>query len=25
MDGDYLRASDVYPWWDASVAARKTG
>jgi 2,3-dihydroxybiphenyl 1,2-dioxygenase len=25
MDGNYLRASDVCPWWDANVAARKTG
>jgi len=25
MDGNYLRASDVCPWWKATVAARKTG
>ena len=25
MDGNYRRASDVCPWWNASVAARKTG
>jgi 2,3-dihydroxybiphenyl 1,2-dioxygenase len=25
MDGNYLRARDVCPWWDANVAARKTG
>ncbi len=25
MDGNYLRASDVCPWWNANVAARKTG
>ena len=24
MDGNYLRASDVCPWWSANVAARKT-
>jgi 2,3-dihydroxybiphenyl 1,2-dioxygenase len=24
MDGNYLRARDVCPWWDANVAARKT-
>jgi len=25
MDGDYLRARDVCPWWNANVAPRKTG
>jgi hypothetical protein len=25
MDGNYLRAGDVCPWWNATVAARKTG
>jgi 2,3-dihydroxybiphenyl 1,2-dioxygenase len=25
MDGNYLRARDVCPWWNANVAARKTG
>jgi len=25
MDGNYLRARDVCPWWDANVTARKTG
>jgi 2,3-dihydroxybiphenyl 1,2-dioxygenase len=25
MDGNYKRAQDVCPWWDAAVAARKTG
>lgn len=25
MDGNYLRASDVCPWWSAHVAQRKTG
>jgi 2,3-dihydroxybiphenyl 1,2-dioxygenase len=25
MDGNYLRASDVCPWWNANVATRKTG
>src|SRR5579872_879570 len=25
MDGNYLRARDVCPWWDAAIAARKTG
>jgi hypothetical protein len=25
MDGNYLRASDVCPWWNATVATRKTG
>jgi 2,3-dihydroxybiphenyl 1,2-dioxygenase len=25
MDGNYLRARDVCPWWDANIAARKTG
>jgi 2,3-dihydroxybiphenyl 1,2-dioxygenase len=25
MDGNYLRARDVCPWWNASSAARKTG
>ena len=25
MDGNYLRAADVCPWWNANVAARKTG
>ena len=25
MDGNYQRARDVCPWWNASVAARKTG
>ncbi len=25
MDGNYLRARDVCPWWDANVATRKTG
>ncbi len=25
MDGNYLRARDVCPWWNAAVAARKTG
>src|SRR5271168_3942794 len=25
MDGNYLRAGDVCPWWNANVPARKTG
>ncbi|HXW40748.1 MAG TPA: VOC family protein [Xanthobacteraceae bacterium] len=25
MDGNYLRAADVCPWWNAKVPARKTG
>jgi 2,3-dihydroxybiphenyl 1,2-dioxygenase len=25
MDGNYSRARDVCPWWNANVAARKTG
>jgi 2,3-dihydroxybiphenyl 1,2-dioxygenase len=25
MDGNYLRARDVCPWWDANVAVRKIG
>ena len=25
MDGNYRRAADVCPWWNANVAARKTG
>jgi 2,3-dihydroxybiphenyl 1,2-dioxygenase len=25
MDGNYLRARDVCPWWDANVATRQTG
>jgi 2,3-dihydroxybiphenyl 1,2-dioxygenase len=25
MDGNYLRARDVCPWWNANVAPRKTG
>jgi catechol 2,3-dioxygenase-like lactoylglutathione lyase family enzyme len=25
MDGNYLRAGDVCPWWNANVAARKAG
>jgi 2,3-dihydroxybiphenyl 1,2-dioxygenase len=25
MDGNYLRARDVCPWWNANVATRKTG
>ncbi len=25
MDGNYLRAADVCPWWNATLAARKTG
>ena len=25
MDGNYLRARDVCPWWNANTAARKTG
>jgi hypothetical protein len=25
MDGNHLRARDVCPWWNAVVAARKTG
>ena len=25
MDGNYLRARDVCPWWNASTAARKSG
>ncbi len=25
MDGNYLRARDVCPWWNANLAARKTG
>jgi 2,3-dihydroxybiphenyl 1,2-dioxygenase len=25
MDGNYLRAADACPWWNANVAARKTG
>src|SRR5690349_761562 len=25
MEGNYLRARDVCPWWDANVAARQTG
>jgi hypothetical protein len=24
MDGNYLRARDVCPWWNASTAARKS-
>ena len=25
MEGNYLRAADVCPWWNANVTARKTG
>jgi hypothetical protein len=25
MDGNYLRAADVCPWWNANVPARKAG
>lgn len=25
MDGNYLRAADACPWWNANVTARKTG
>ena len=25
MDGNYTRAADVCPWWNANVAARRTG
>ena len=25
MDGNYLRAADVCPWWNANAPARKTG
>jgi 2,3-dihydroxybiphenyl 1,2-dioxygenase len=25
MDGNYLRAADVCPWWNAAVETRKTG
>jgi len=25
MDGNYLRARDVCPWWNATTAARKSG
>ncbi len=25
LDGNYLRAADVCPWWNANVPARKTG
>ena len=25
IDGNYLRAADVCPWWNANVPARKTG
>jgi 2,3-dihydroxybiphenyl 1,2-dioxygenase len=25
MDGNYVRAADVCPWWNANVQARKTG
>jgi 2,3-dihydroxybiphenyl 1,2-dioxygenase len=25
MDGNYLRASDVCPWWNANAPSRKTG
>jgi 2,3-dihydroxybiphenyl 1,2-dioxygenase len=25
MDGNYLRARDVCPWWNANIAARKIG
>jgi hypothetical protein len=25
MDGNYLRARDVCPWWNASTAPRKSG
>jgi 2,3-dihydroxybiphenyl 1,2-dioxygenase len=25
MDGNYLRAADICPWWNAHVPARKTG
>jgi 2,3-dihydroxybiphenyl 1,2-dioxygenase len=25
MDGNYQRARDVCPWWDATISARKTG
>jgi 2,3-dihydroxybiphenyl 1,2-dioxygenase len=25
MDGNYLRAADVCPWWSATIAARKMG
>ena len=25
MEGNYLRARDVCPWWNAAIAARRTG
>ena len=25
MDGNYQKARDVCPWWDATAPARKTG
>src|SRR6516165_1116374 len=25
MDGNYVRAADICPWWNANVQARKTG
>jgi hypothetical protein len=25
MDGNYLQARDVCPWWNATAPARKTG
>ena len=25
MNGNYTRAADVCPWWNANLAARKTG
>jgi hypothetical protein len=25
MDGNYLRARDVCPWWNASTGAGKSG
>jgi len=25
MDGNYLRARDVCPWWNANIPTRKTG
>jgi len=25
MNGNYARAADVCPWWNANVQARKTG
>jgi hypothetical protein len=25
MDGNYARAADVCPWWNANVQSRKTG